>query len=812
MSDGKGLPFENSELALADRVTDLLSRMTLDEKISFLPSRHPPIERLGLREFWLGGEGAHGVVLRDGGKATVFPQPLGISMTWDKELAHKIGECIADEARVYHDRYDRKGFLVLFFPTIDMERDPRWGRNEEAYGEDPFLAGKLASELIKGLQGDDEIQLKVAAMPKHFYANNYEFERTSADSVIGEKLKNEYYLRVFAYAFEEGHAKSLMCAYNKINGNIGLINPELNSIVRGRWGSDGFYATDGGAFGLAVTEHKFGTYAEAAAAALKAGLDAFLDKPELVIESVAEAVSQSLLSEEDIDATLSRQLPILFRLGVYGGDSNRFANVPESALCSEENSLLARKTAREAVVLLKNDGLLPLPKDTKKIAVVGRLGDENLPDWYSGNPPYSFTILDGIRKAFPDSEVEFADGCDITAFYSESDLAWARVGEDGNLVFDGTLETRTLFHTTDWGFNGFAFRDASTGKFLTTTLEGSVRADADEFWGWFLRELFFVKDGQINDGKFSEEKPHGSLSSVGVAMKKGVSVYDKPYAENAADSVNAVLGKITIKVVKDGLQEAKKVAENSDVAILALGNHPLVGARECIDRIDLEVPERWKQLAEAVQGVCENTILSLISGYPFALKPLEDLSKAVLFTAHGAQELGTAIGETLAGVNNPSGKLSQTWYATSEELPDINDYDIAKNKMTYMYCVRPTLHPFGFGLSYTSFKHSDLVLEALPGGAFKAGFSVTNTGEVPGETVGQLYFSYIHDENEPRKRLIGFERVYLAPGETKQIEIEVAAKEFLSFDEKTGSFEFIDRKRVFFAGASAEDLPLQAEF
>ncbi|MDR1642174.1 MAG: glycoside hydrolase family 3 C-terminal domain-containing protein, partial [Clostridiales bacterium] len=416
MDNGEGLPIGRS---LADRVSDLLSRMTLEEKISFLPSRHPPIERLGLGEFWLGGEGAHGVVLRDGGKATVFPQPLGISMTWDKELASRIGECIGKEARVYHNTLGKKGFLVLFFPTIDMERDPRWGRNEEAYGEDPLLAGKLAAELIKGLQGSDSYWLRVAAMPKHFYANNYEFERTWADSVIGEKLRNEYYLRVFAYAFEEGHAKSLMCAYNKVNGNIGLMNPELNSIVRNRWGSDGFFASDGGAFGLAVTEHKFGSYAETAAASLKAGLDAFLDKPELVIKSVTEAVEQGLLTERDIDVSLSRQLSILFRLGAYGGDHNPLGDVPETALCSAEHSQLARRAAREAVVLLKNDGFLPLAKNVGKIAVIGRLGNENLPDWYSGNPPYSVTALDGIRKAFPDSEVLFTDSCDITAFYSE---------------------------------------------------------------------------------------------------------------------------------------------------------------------------------------------------------------------------------------------------------------------------------------------------------------------------------------------------------------------------------------------------------
>ncbi|MCL1877596.1 MAG: beta-glucosidase, partial [Defluviitaleaceae bacterium] len=202
-----------------DRILDLISQMTLEEKISFMPSRHPAIERLGLPAFWIGGEGAHGLVVREGGEATVFPQPFGLSMTWNKGLMRKIGEVIGNEARVYFNKEGRKKFMTLFFPTIDMERDPRWGRNEEAYGECPFLAGKLAVEMIKGTQGDDEYYLKIATTPKHFYANNYEYARAHCDSVItDERLKHEYYLKVFAYAFEEGRAASLMTAYNKMNG------------------------------------------------------------------------------------------------------------------------------------------------------------------------------------------------------------------------------------------------------------------------------------------------------------------------------------------------------------------------------------------------------------------------------------------------------------------------------------------------------------------------------------------------------------------------------------------------------------------
>ncbi len=350
-------PFEDHSIPLQERINDLISRMTLEEKISFLPSGHPAVERLGLAAFRLGGEGAHGVVMRDGSTATVFPQPLGLSMTWDKKLMKKIGSAIGDEARVYYKTRDRSGFLVLFFPTIDMERDPRWGRNEEAYGEDPHLVGKLAVEMITGAQGEDDYYLKIANMTKHFYANNYELERSRTDSVIkDERLLNEYYLRVFEYAFREGKARSLMTAYNKINGYPGIMNPEMNTVVRGKWGSDGFFASDGGAFGLLQTEHKmFPTYAESVAACVKNGLDSFLDNPTLVIGAATEAVKLGYLTEADIDTALSHQFNTLFRLGVYGGaEGNLYEDIHGSALCSKENAETARQAACEAVVLIKN--------------------------------------------------------------------------------------------------------------------------------------------------------------------------------------------------------------------------------------------------------------------------------------------------------------------------------------------------------------------------------------------------------------------------------------------------------------------------
>jgi len=799
--------------ALNKRVWDLISRMTLEEKISFMPYCHPAIERLGLPAFSIGGEGAHGLVVREGGESTAFPQPLGLSMTWNKELMKKIGEIIGDEARVYYVKRDRADMLTLFFPTIDMERDPRWGRNEEAYGEDPFLAGKLAVELIKGAQGDDGFFLKIATTPKHFYANNYEFERSSTNSIIeDEQLRYEYYLRVFAYVFEEVNAASLMTAYNKMNGIPGMLHPEMNEIVRGKWNADGFFVSDGGAFRQILTEHKaFETYGEAAAAAIKAGLDCFLDDPDLSIDAVTDAVKRGLLSEKEVEGALFNQLRTLFRLGVYDKDSaNPYLNIPETALCSKENSMLARKASLEAMTLLKNDGFLPLNKNISKIAVIGQLGDENLPDWYSGTPPYQITPLEGIKKAFPNSEVVFSNGCDIAAFYNEATGAWLRVDEKGTVSMDGTETTRTMFKIWDWGHGIFGFQSRETNLYLTTTIEGELRCDAKQFWGWFVRESFFLEGGKARDGKFISERPHGSQAFHGIATRTGVSIYDKPYSDDGVIKINETLGQLTVKILTDGIENAVETAKGADAVIVTIGNHTLIGGRECIDREDINLPERWAVLFEKVSDANKNTVLALIAGYPYDIEKQENKARAVLFTTHGAQEVGTAIGETLSGDNNPAGRLSMTWYKGTHVLPDINDYDIRKNKMTYLYCDQPVLYTFGYGLSYTSFEYADLSLTETNDG-ISAKFTLKNTGKVAGDEVAQLYFTQVNpDSPRPIKQLAGFERLNLKPGETRQIEIFVPFKELMCYDIKKGAFVLEKGAYKFAIGAGSADIRLES--
>ncbi|MBQ8997399.1 MAG: glycoside hydrolase family 3 C-terminal domain-containing protein, partial [Clostridium sp.] len=393
--------YKNSTFPLDVRVKSLISLLTLDEKISLLPTRQAAIERLNISEYSVGGEAAHGVVSNTG-PSTVFPQPLGLASTFDEKLLEEIGSVIGDEARIYYDKSNRKYGLTLWAPTIDMERDPRWGRTEEAYGEDPILTGKLSSNLIKGMQGYDDFYLKLVPAPKHFYGNNNEEGRIYCSSSIDKRNKNEYYLKAFKPAFVEGKAKSMMTAYNSINGTPCILNKEVQDIVKDTWRCDGFIVCDGGDFSQTVDYHKYyKTHAETIAAALKAGIDCFTDDAELVINAAKEAISRNLITEKDIDKAISNILKIRFRLGQFDDDSlNPYANICPEKLCSKSHSELSLKACLESIVLLKNENnILPLKEDKiNSLAILGPLANEIYRDWYCVTPPYKVTMLDGIKN------------------------------------------------------------------------------------------------------------------------------------------------------------------------------------------------------------------------------------------------------------------------------------------------------------------------------------------------------------------------------------------------------------------------------
>ena len=564
--------YKNSTFPLDVRVKSLISLLTLDEKISLLPTRQAAIERLNISEYSVGGEAAHGVVSNTG-PSTVFSQPLGLASTFDEKLLEEIGSVIGDEARIYYDKSNRKYGLTLWAPTIDMERDPRWGRTEEAYGEDPILTGKLSSNLIKGMQGYDDFYLKLVPAPKHFYGNNNEEGRIYCSSSIDKRNKNEYYLKAFKPAFVEGKAKSMMTAYNSINGTPCILNKEVQDIVKDTWRCDGFIVCDGGDFSQTVDYHKYyKTHAETIAGALKAGIDCFTDDAELVINAAKEAISRNLITEKDIDKAISNILKIRFRLGQFDDDSlNPYANICSEKLCSKSHSELSLKACLESIVLLKNENnILPLKEDKiNSIAILGPLANEIYRDWYCGTPPYKVTMLDGIKNKLINKDIKFHNGNDIV-----------KLSVNNEHLFNNNFEI------CDWGFGSITLKDTYTNKYLTLEEDDNkISPSADSIWGWFVKEVFKYND--ISDNNFTLRTwDNGKISFNNELLNK-----------NVDENSDLILNK---KIIENGIKECTTLAANSDVAIVVVGNHPLINGKEEIDRTDLILPPSQEELIKSV--------------------------------------------------------------------------------------------------------------------------------------------------------------------------------------------------------------------
>lgn len=791
-------------LPIEERVTALLSELTVSEKIGQLSTRQPAINKLGIKAYNVCAEGAHGLLVRKkndqwpSGKSTVFPQPIGLSCTWDKDLLRRVGDIIGTEARIWYEIDEHAQWLTLWFPTIDMERDPRWGRNEEAYGEDPFLAGKLAANLICGVQGDDPEHWKATCAPKHFYGNNMEKDRASTSTNISERLKHEYYLRVFKYAFTEGKAHSFMAAYNKVNGMPCLLNPENVEIVRKQWGCDGYIVSDGDALPQIVSQHKYcKTDAEAIALAIKAGVDNFpTQKDELVTKPARAALKKGLITEEDIDRAVGNMFRTKFRLGMFDPpEVNPYSSITKEQLCCEEHSAVALEAARKAVVLLKNDAMLPLEKDKcGKVLVLGDLAEKNMPDWYSGNPSHAVSPLDAIGKILPKKKIDTMPVHDLCVIHSSKTNGWLHIDNDGNVDFDGNEETRAVFEEIDWGFNAVSYRNIRTKKYLCITPDLKFGCTSDAVWGWFTMEQFLRNE---KTGKFL---PHSYT-------------FMNRYEERENEKIDKLTEGLSREIVANAMPIIANAAKVNDTVIITLGNHPLINGREGFDRPSIEFPARWRTLIDTVCDANKNVILVLIAGYPYAFPMDEKRIKAVLYTAHGEQDVGTAVMDVIFGQYNPGGRLSQTWYRSNKDLPPMDDYDIINSPRTYMYFDKKVQYPFGHGLSYTAFEYSDLKIEPCPEcGGFIAQCTVTNTGSAAGDEVVQLYASFDGVPIEtPLKKLVGFERIPLKPGEKKTVTFKVHADELRFYNEKEAAFSILPESITFMAGASSEDIRLTVE-
>lgn len=788
--------FRDKDLSFEKRCELLLAQLTIDEKIGMLSSHMEPVERLGIGEWFVGCEVARGFVGRDEKTvSTVFPQPIGMASMFDPELMEKLGKIASDEARYYYER-DKNGKLMLWGPTVDMERDPRWGRTEEAYGEDPYLTGEMTKAYTKGLLGEDKNYYKTVPTLKHFCANNNEYMRGSCSANINPRLLHEYYYRAFKLPITEGGAKSMMAAYNELAGVPAVMNPDLQKLVKDEWGLD-FIVTDGGDFSQNVLSHKYvPTHGEALALCLKNGADSMTDGADMVREAAKDALERGLLSEVDIDKAVGNVLLARFRLGEFD-ETHPYKGITYE-VDTKESKALNKQAAMEQVCLLKNEGILPLAKG-KKVAVIGPLADENYRDWYTGVASYAVSIKEGIEKEYGKEYVTFDNGYDIVAIKSRKNDNYLAVAEESVIrAVARDIDKTAMFEYHDWDFGSINYRAVCNNRFVKE--DGTYKAISEVAYEWFIREWFkpvsYEKDYMFHawfDWKMDI-----------IVDENDNLTTDKPKRPQPNRLFEQVL-------VESGCERAKKLAKEADVVILCVGNHPMQVARECYDRPNLELPKHQKELVKAVYEANPQTVLVVASSYPYAINFENEHLSAILYTSHAGAELGNAVAKTLVGENNPSARCPMTWYTSERELPDIMDYDIIENDSTYLYYTGKPLYAFGHGLSYSTFVYEEFSVKPC-GEGLEAKVTVKNQSTQDGNEVVQVYFKHNHSTvKRPRKQLCAFRRVFVPAGECVKVSIPIQMNALEFYDVSNEKLCVEQGMHTFMVGASSEDIRQEQE-
>lgn len=821
-------PLWNSSLSEEERLKYLLKQLTLEEKFACLGTGCPAIERLGIPEFFVGGEGAHGVQARNDQSCevgetvytTILPNPIGMSATWDEELIKKAGAMVGNEARGLYQTGKHRS-LSLWAPTVDMERDPRWGRTEEGYGEDPYLTGRMAGAYVEGLQGDDAYYLRCAATLKHYYANNTEEGRTYLSNSVDLRNKQEYYLAPFRRLIREHHAEGLMTAYNEINGIPCMLLKEDIRLAK-RWGV-GHVVCDGGDFSQTVDFHKyFSRHSETIAAGLDAEIDCFTDNALMVSAAAREAYERKIITIEQIDGALWNHFRVMLRLGLFDcAGRNPYKRIGMEVVGTKENHELVRKVTAESVVLLKNSGVLPLSKERvrqgeERLAVVGPLSNVWFKDWYSGIPPYRVTPLEGIYQALfgesadiadymlsklfkndadaADNEcqsfvydkaefvagvcrrmknVEFEDGVSVVRLRLEDGKEhYLGILSDGETVGAVTEERAECFRIDFWENDKITLRAESNGLLLTTEddesigQDGRVRAKKEEAFGWFVRELFYLRgDGSLQ----TWDKQDLQIDEDGILRKK-----------------HKVEEKLVVEILyeKDGIEEAAEAVKNANKVLLFLGSNPMITCKEEIDRENIALPEYQEKMLRRICQENDNVILVLVSSVPYDISWAKEYAAGIMVCATGSMELGNGLADIIFGKESPAGRLNMTWYFSTAKLPPITDYDIIQGGRTYQYYEGEVLYPFGYGLTYSQIEYRNLSVELSDFTHLLISLTVLNKGQIATDEVVQIYYHKLDSVVKRAKRtLIAFDRVKaLRPGETRKVAFRVSLEELKYYD------------------------------
>jgi beta-glucosidase len=800
-------PFLDTGLSFEKRVDDLVLRMTVEEKAAQLLYTAPAIPRLGVPEYNWWNEALHGVARA--GHATVFPQSITIANSWDEELMLDVANAISDEARAKHHEFVRRGDrgiyhgLTFWSPNINIFRDPRWGRGQETYGEDPYLTGRLGLRFVQGMQGTDARYFKTIATAKHYAVHSGpEPIRHEFNAVVSERDLRETYLPAFRTLVKEGGVYSVMGAYNQFRGHPACANDELYGILRNEWGFDGYIVSDC----WAVSDfYKFQGYAagpaEAAAMALKAGtdLECGVDYHHLM-----DALKRGLVTEADIDRAVRRVMMARFRLGMFDPDSVvEYARIPYQANCSDYNRSLTRKAAQKSIVLLKNsNGTLPLSRDIKTIAVIGpnAASHEVLVGNYNGIPKDPVSLLEGIKaKLRPETEVLYAEGSDLapgihnlvpvpSRYFRTPE---GRQGVQGSYYTSRAMKGEPLFTRTDDMIDFYWDNDSPHPQMpvndfgihwvadLVPPVSGTYYIGT---WGSSGYEIILEGDTLLS--YYNEH--HAAVRGVPMEFTAGKKYRVEVFYRNHGGDADMEL--LWCMPRGDMIAEAVRAASSADAVVVALGLSPRLEGEEMSvklegfeggDRTSLSLPAIQEELLASLLATGKPVIVVLMNGSPVASQQAFEKASAVLLAGYPGTEGGNAIADVLFGDYNPAGRLPMTYYSSVEQLPPFEEYDMTNR--TYRYFRGTPLWPFGYGLSYTSFEYSDLAVpeKVTAGSEVTVSVTVTNTGVMAGDEVVQLYLT---DEKasttRPIRQLEGFRRVTLKPGESRRVEFTLKPEQF----------------------------------
>lgn len=806
--------FQNMSLSNEERITDLLAQMTLKEKVSQMRFDAPAIPRLGIPEYNWWNECLHGVARA--GEATVFPQAIGMGATWNQDLMFDVGTAISDEARAKHHQFANNGKrgiyqgLTFWTPNINIFRDPRWGRGQETYGEDPFLTGRMAVNFIKALQGDDPKYLKVVATAKHFAVHSGPEKSRHKDNYhTSDRDLHTTYLPAFKAAVKEAHVYSIMCAYNRYRDQACCgSNLLLQDILRNEWLFDGYVVSDCWAINDFWEPDKHAIVkspVEAAALAVDRGTD--LNCGNVFDPNLTEAVLKEIIKEDQIDLALTRLFTARFKLGMFDKQENvKWSKIPYTKVGSDEHYKLSERMARESMVLLKNENdLLPLNKEIKSIAVIGPNAnyDRVLLGNYYGTPRNRISPFEAISKKMPNAVVHYAQGSEIasgwpllTAIPENCLQNGTNSGLKGEYYvthdFTGQPELTRVDKQINFTWLGKKPVDKFDNDVFSVRWTGKIVPDKTGSYRIGLRARtsgkIYFNDSLRTEFSNDHEAQTGYFDEL---LEKGKSYSIKiEYANLHADPQAQLLWARTDQEL---LNPAIEVAKKSEVVVLCLGLSPEIEGEEMPvvlegfdkgDRSEIKLPESQLKLMKEIQALGKPTVLVLMNGSALAINWAGENIPAILEAWYPGELGGKAIADVLFGDYNPAGRLPITFYKSLNDLPDFKSYDM--DNRTYKYFKGDPLFPFGHGLSYTTFTYRNFTLakDVKAGRDIPVSVDVTNSGKRDGDEVVQLYLSLDQNmEATPIRSLVGFKRIHIKAGETIKVDFRISPDKYAYINE-----------------------------